>query len=165
MKAKRAGGWTAKEASVRACLAYSYDALEKADEKRMARALASFPAEKVVPLGALQRACGHADRNRTKMIVAELLSKSIVSGLEDGHLVSVHGLMHEVLLALQTQGEEETGATGSIGGESKSSPAHPPVGPALAYFEAFHLVGSSARGTRWEAKETYAKSWEARRRL
>ena len=86
----------------------------------------------------------------------ELLSKSIVSGLEDGHLVSVHGLMHEVLLALQTQGEGETGATGSIGGESKSSPAHPPVGSALAYFEAFHLVGSSAR---WdalrEAKETY----------
>ena len=81
-----------------------------------------------------------------------------MSGLEDGHLVSVHGLMHEVLLALQTQGEGETGATGSIGGESKSSPAHPPVGSALAYFEAFHLVGSSAR---WdalrEAKKTYGE--------
>ena len=37
-------------------------------------------------------------------------------------------------------------------------PAHPSVGSALAYFEAFHLVGSSAR---WdalrEAKETYGE--------
>ena len=94
-----------------------------------------FPPEKVIPLGALQRACGFRDRSATKMAVAELEERSIVSRMEGTDavtVVTVHGLMHEVLEEerLRGAGEEK-----DDGGDSAAE----------QYFEAFHLVSESSR--------------------
>ena len=101
----------------------------------MALSLSLFPPEKVISLDVLQRACGFRDRSATKMAITELEERSIVSRMEDtdaASVVTVHGLMHEVLEDEQVHG---AGEAKDEGGASA----------AVQYFEAFHLVRESAR--------------------
>ena len=93
-------------------------------------------------MGALQRACGFRDRSATKMAVAELEERSIVSEMvvhgadHEVVVVSVHGLMHEVL-------EMERKAKRSLEEEKRGeSESDQVVASALQYFEAYHLVTS-----------------------
>ena len=91
-----------------------------------------FPVERVIPLGALQRALGHTDRNITRVAVAGLVSSSIVVGCEKDE-VEVHRLFHEVLAARRHEAVEEAAAGAAREHEQR-------VASATAYFEAYHLV-------------------------
>jgi hypothetical protein len=86
--------------------------------------IAVFPADKILPMGALQRACGHDRRDQTKQAFVDLQKRSIVSRIEKGHLVRVHGLMHSVLTWLCHQKKEKRrGAAGGAAGEPHAATA------------------------------------------
>ena len=127
--------------SVVACLAMSFESLEEEELRHLALSLSLFPPEKDIPLGALQRACGFQDRSATRMAVAELEERSIVSemvvhGADQVVVVSVHGLMHEVL---EMERKTKRSLEEEKRGESESDQV---VASALQYFKAYHLVTS-----------------------
>ena len=118
-------------------------------------------------MGALQRACGHASRDKTKEVFEELNDLSVVSEIQDGHLVSVHNLMHKFLKEKREKMEVVVDA--GDGDESSksvvSSESDPEEGTrngrsrALAYFAAFHHVRSD--DPRWDALKTATEKYGA----
>ena len=125
-------GWEDFDLTVASCLDWSYRSLASERLKIAARTLSMFPVERVIPLGALQRALGHADDSTTRVAVASLTSSSIVVSCENDE-VEVHRLFHEVLAARRHEAVEE--ATAGTAQEHEKR-----VAAATAYFEAYHLV-------------------------
>ena len=158
------------EVSVFACLEMSFDNLDEEDQKderRVALFLSVFPAEKIIPLGALRLLYkGTEDLGE---IVKHLEMRSIISKVtktKDGlvTLVTLHEFMHEVL-EQKREADTSSGEHKSLG-EHKSSQEHkrseskmdPAVAPALKYFDAYHLVmNDSNHNALKRAKELYGE--------